>query len=832
MNELTLHTLATHTPETEKAAEEREAQIVRLRDAVLEKLTYSVGKDRNAASDRDWFVAVALAARDRIVNDWMVSVRGNYRENRRRVYYLSLEFLIGRLLIDALTNLQLVEPMRAALASLDIDLDKLRNVEPDAALGNGGLGRLAACFMESMATLSIAAHGYGIRYDNGLFRQTIVDGWQHEFPENWLDYGNPWEFPRPEVNYAIGFGGVVNSAPRPNGPPAQVWIPSEIVQAVAYDTPVVGWRGVHVNTLRLWSARAPDPLRLDVFNEGDYVGALGDQVRAESISKVLYPSDSTPAGQELRLRQEYFFASASLQDLVGRHLRQHGDIDTLADQTAIQLNDTHPAIGVAELMRLLVDVHGIAWDRAWEITQATFSYTNHTLLPEALETWPAPLMERLLPRHMQIIYLINARHLDKLRADGIEDTGKLSSLSLIDEHNGRRVRMGHLAFLGSHKVNGVSALHTELVKETVFRDLNEIFPDRIVNKTNGVTFRRWLFEANPHLTRLLVETIGKSVLDDPMALQSLEPFATDLDFQARYAAARQTNKQALAKIIADRLLIKVDPTALFDVQIKRIHEYKRQLLNILETIALYNEIRAQPMRDFVPRVKIFAGKAAASYHGAKLIIKLANDVARVVNNDPTVRDLLKVVFLPNYNVSLAEAIIPAADLSEQISTAGMEASGTGNMKMALNGALTIGTLDGANVEIKEKVGDDNIFIFGLTAEEVSARRSRGIDARDTIAASPVLREVLQSIADGAFSPDDRDRYASLVDILTYHDHFLVTADFDAYVAAQAAVSRRWRDRKSWWRSAILNTARTGWFSSDRTIAEYAEDIWKVPVRQS
>jgi starch phosphorylase len=832
MNELTLHTLASHTPETEKAAEEREAQIVRLRDAVLEKLTYSVGKDRNAASDRDWFVAVALAARDRIVNDWMVSVRGNYRENRRRVYYLSLEFLIGRLLIDALTNLQLVEPMRAALASLDIDLDKLRNVEPDAALGNGGLGRLAACFMESMATLSIAAHGYGIRYDNGLFRQTIADGWQHEYPENWLDYGNPWEFPRPEVNYPIGFGGVVNSAPRPNGVPAQVWIPSEIVQAVAYDTPVVGWRGVHVNTLRLWSARAPDPLRLDVFNEGDYVGALGDQVRAESISKVLYPSDSTPAGQELRLRQEYFFASASLQDLVGRHLRQHGDIDTLAEQTAIQLNDTHPAIGVAELMRLLVDVHGIAWDRAWEITVATFSYTNHTLLPEALETWPAPLMERLLPRHMQIIYLINARHLDKLRADGMEDAGKLSSLSLIDEHNGRRVRMGHLAFLGSHKVNGVSALHSELVKETVFRDLNEIFPDRIVNKTNGVTFRRWLFEANPHLTRLLVETIGKSVLDDPMALQSLEPFATDLDFQARYAAARQTNKQALAKIIADRLLIKVDPTALFDVQIKRIHEYKRQLLNILETIALYNEIRAQPMRDFVPRVKIFAGKAAASYHSAKLIIKLANDVARVVNNDPTVRDLLKVVFLPNYNVSLAESIIPAADLSEQISTAGMEASGTGNMKMALNGALTIGTLDGANVEIKEKVGDDNIFIFGLTAEEVAVRRSHGIDARETIAASPVLREVLQSIADGAFSPDDRDRYASLVDILTYHDHFLVTADFDAYVEAQAAVSRRWRDRKSWWRSAILNTARTGWFSSDRTIAEYAEDIWKVPVRQS
>ncbi len=822
--------------EAESSAADRAAQIAQLRDAVLEKLNYSVGKDRNAASDRDWFIAVALATRDRIVNDWMRSVRAAYQENRRRVYYLSLEFLIGRLLMDSLTNLGLVEPMRAALAGLDIDLDKLRQVEPDAALGNGGLGRLAACFMESMATLSIAAHGYGIRYDHGLFRQTISDGWQHEYPEDWLDFGNPWEFPRPEVAYNIGFGGVVDTTPRDQDAPARIWRPSETVVAVAYDTPVVGWRGAQehnfVNTLRLWSARAPDPLRLDVFNQGDYVGALADRVHAESISKILYPSDSTPAGQELRLRQEYFFASASLQDLIRRHLKQHGDIETLADHVAIQLNDTHPAIGVAEMMRLLVDIYALDWDRAWTITQATFSYTNHTLLPEALETWPAPLMERLLPRHMQIIYLINARHLDKLRGEGMDDPGKLSALSLIDEHSGRHVRMGHLAFLGSHKVNGVSALHSELVKETVFRDLHEIFPDRIVNKTNGVTFRRWLFEANPHLTRLLAETIGRDFFDDPMALQALEPLATDLDFQARYAAARQANKAALAGLIADRLLIKVDPTALFDVQIKRIHEYKRQLLNILQTIALYNEIRAHPMRDFVPRVKIFAGKAAASYHMAKLIIKLANDVARVVNNDPTVRDMLKVVFLPNYNVSLAEAIIPAAYRSEQISTAGMEASGTGNMKMALNGALTIGTLDGANVEIKERVGDDNIFIFGLTAEEVAARRAHGNDARETIARSPMLREVLESIQDGAFSQDDRHRYAPLVDMLTYHDYFLVTADFDAYCAMQAQVARRWRDRKSWQRSAILNTARTGWFSSDRTIAEYAEDIWKVPVRPS
>ncbi|MCW2282253.1 starch phosphorylase [Rhodoblastus acidophilus] len=807
-----------------------ESAAAMLREAVLEKLAYSIGKDRNAASERDWFVAVALATRDRMVDNWMITVRANYKESRRRVYYLSLEFLIGRLLIDSLTNLGLVEPMRAALASLDVDLDKLREIEPDAALGNGGLGRLAACFMESMATLGIAAHGYGIRYDHGLFRQTIAEGWQHEYPEDWLEFGNPWEFPRPEVHYEIGFGGSVESVARKNGM-AQVWRPAEIVEAVAFDTPVVGWGGKHVNTLRLWSARAPDPLRLDKFNQGDYVGALSDQVRAESISKVLYPSDSTPAGQELRLRQEYFFAAASLQDLVRRHLEQNGDIDTLADKAAIQLNDTHPAIGVAELMRLLVDVHGVEWKRAWEITVATFSYTNHTLLPEALETWPAPLMERLLPRHMQIIYLINALHLDALREKGLDDPRKLAAVSLIDEHHGRHVRMGPLAFLGSHKVNGVSALHSDLIKETVFHDLHEIFPERICNKTNGVTFRRWLFEANPHLTRLLIETLGKEVLDDPSVLKKLEPYADDLNFQARWAAAKQANKENLARIIADRMLIKVNPNALFDVQIKRIHEYKRQLLNILDTIALYNEIRAQPMRDVAPRVKIFAGKAAASYQQAKLIIKLANDVARVVNNDPTVRDQLKVVFLPNYNVSLAEAIIPAADLSEQISTAGMEASGTGNMKMALNGALTIGTLDGANVEIKERVGDDNIFIFGLKADEVAARRARGIDMRETIEGSPELREVLESIAGGAFSHDDRHRYQGLVDSLTYHDYFLVCADFVAYRAAQNAVARRWRDRKSWQRAAILNTARTGWFSSDRTIAEYAEEIWKVPVNR-
>ncbi len=802
-------------------------EVANLRELILKRLISTTGKDQTSASQRDWFIAAALVARDRIIKAWIASKKANYEQDKRRVYYLSLEFLIGRLLLDALNNLGLTSEFRAALAGLDVDLDKLSEMEPDAALGNGGLGRLAACFMESMATLEVAAYGYGIRYDHGLFRQAIKDGWQHEYPEDWLAFTNPWEFPRPEKAYAIGFGGSVESLHHSSV--GQIWRPSEVVEAVAYDTPIPGWRGRYVNTLRLWRSRAPDPLRLDVFNAGDYVAAQTEQVRAESISKVLYPSDSTPAGQELRLRQEYFFASASLQDLIHRHLKQHGDITKLADKVAIQLNDTHPAIAVAELMRLLVDVYGIGWEQAWSITQATFSYTNHTLLPEALESWPVPLMERLLPRHMQIIYLINALHLDVLREKGA-DLQLQSHVSLIDEYAGRRVRMGHLAFLGSHKINGVSQLHTDLMKETVFHDLNGLYPDRIVNKTNGITFRRWLFEANSGLTRLLIETIGPEFLDDPEALRSLEKFADDSSFQEKYAAVRHGNKEALAKIITDRLLIKVDPDALFDVQIKRIHEYKRQLLNILETIAFYNEIHAHPTRDFVPRVKIFAGKAAASYHQAKLIIKLAHDVARVVNNDPSVRGLLKVVFLPNFNVSLAQSIIPAADLSEQISTAGMEASGTGNMKFALNGALTIGTLDGANVEICERVGRDNIFIFGMTAQEVQERRRKGIDARETIATSPQLREVLDSVSSGVFSHDEKDRYRQLVDILTYHDHFMVTADFEAYCAAQREADVRWRDRKSWWHSAILNTARVGWFSSDRTIKEYAEGIWRVPVR--
>jgi starch phosphorylase len=807
----------------------QDEDVAALRRAVISKLTYAVGKDPVVATERDWFVATALAVRDRIVDRWMTSTRATAVENRKRVYYLSLEFLIGRLLIDSLNNLQMLEPMRAALAELGVDLDSLREVEPDAALGNGGLGRLAACFMESMATLAVAVYGYGIRYNHGLFRQVIRDGWQREYPESWLSLGNPWEFERPEVSHMIGFGGTARRDVRADGSEHYVWEPGETVEAIAYDTPMVGWRGRHVNTLRLWSARAPDPLRLDTFNQGDHVGALAARARANAISQVLYPSEDSPAGQELRLRQEYFFSSASLHDLIYRHIHQHGDVRTLAEHNAIQLNDTHPAIAIAELMRLLVDIHEIPWKEAWAITTATFSYTNHTLMPEALEAWPVQLLERLLPRHMQIIFLTNLLHLDELRASGHADPTLLSSVSLINENNGRQVRMGALAFLGSHRVNGVSELHTNLMRATVFHDLHMLYPDRIVNVTNGITFRRWLFEANPRLTNLLVEALGERVLDDTNVLQSFTKFADDATMHDRLAAIRRANKVTLSNRILDRLQISIDPSAIFDVQVKRIHEYKRQLLNILQTVALYQSIKDEPNRDWVPRVKIFAGKAAAGYHRAKLIIKLINDVANVVNHDESVDGLLKIVFFPNYNVSRAEVIIPGSDLSEQISTAGLEASGTGNMKLALNGALTIGTLDGANIEIRDRVGEDNIIIFGLTAAEAEERRAQGMDARDTIAKSPPLQRALDAISAGVFSPSDPDRFHDLVDVVTYHDHFLVSADFDSYAEAQRRVDAKWRDQAAWWRSSIYNTAGMGWFSSDRAIREYCHNVWNVKL---
>jgi glycogen phosphorylase len=807
-----------------------------LRARIETKLASQLGKRRAVATERDWLLATAWVVRDVAVGRWIESTDVAYEQGEKRVYYLSLEFLIGRLLFDNLNNLGLTAGIRAALAELDVDLDRLRTLEADAALGNGGLGRLAACFIESMATVGIPAHGYGIRYDNGLFRQVIEDGWQQEFPEEWLAFGNPWEFERPEVCYEIGYGGATEGDPPATDWPLDdaalrpaKWHPAEVIEAVAYDTPVVGWRGRRVNTLRLWSARSVDPLLLDAFNHGDHVGALSERVRAETISAVLYPSDATPAGQELRLRQEYFFVAASLADLVRRHIKAFGQIETLAEKTAIQLNDTHPAIAVAELMRILVDLHAVPWAAAWRIVQATFSYTNHTLLPEALESWPVPLMQRLLPRHMQIMLLINAVHLHDVRTRHPGDDRLLASLSLIDEHADRRVRMSHLAFLGAHRVNGVSALHTGLMRETVFRDLNALLPGRIVNITNGITFRRWLHEANPQLTALLVEAVGAKVLDHEEALEELRPLATDAAFQQRFAAMRRANKHALAALIDRELGVRIDPSALFDVHIKRIHEYKRQLLNILETIALYQAIRAAPTRDWTPRVKLFAGKAAATYYQAKLIIKLAHDVARAIENDPVVREVLRVVFLPNYSVSLAEVIIPAADLSEQISTAGMEASGTGNMKLALNGALTVGTLDGANIEIRELVGTDNMFIFGLEAAAVAARRRAGLDASASIAASPVLAGVLDAIESGVFSPDQPDRYRALVNVLRYQDYFMVCADFDAYQSIQRDIAALWRQPAAWWRSSILNTAGVGWFSSDRAIGEYAAKIWGVPV---
>jgi starch phosphorylase len=805
-----------------------EGEVKAVREAILAKLTLFSGKVPTGASNRDWYIAAALAARDRIVHHWAESKRRMRKENRKRVYYLSLEFLIGRLLGEVLNNLELTETFEAALGDLGVDTGNMLASEPDAALGNGGLGRLAACFMESLATLSVPALGYGIRYDHGLFRQVIKDGTQQEYPETWLSFGNPWEFERPEIIYDIGFGGHVEAATISSGASRAIWHPQETIEAVAFDTPIVGWRGRRVNPLRLWSARAVDPVRLDVFNAGDHVGALTEQTRAEAISKVLYPSDETAAGQELRLRQEYFFVSASLQDLVSRHMRVFGDIRSLPDMAAIQLNDTHPAIAVAELMRILVDVRGLDWNEAWAITARTLSYTNHTLLPEALETWPVPLFERMLPRHMQIIFEINARHL-RLAGAKNHSPDALAALSLIDEADGRRVRMGHLAFVGSHHINGVSALHTELMRHTVFKDLHALYPGRIVNKTNGITFRRWLHRVNPRLTALLTDICGPQILDDPTGIMKLADYADDAAVQDELADIRHENKIALSRVIGDALNLNLDASALFDVQIKRIHEYKRQLLNLLETIALYDAIRANPEADWTPRVKIFGGKAAATYHQAKLIIRLANDIAKVVNNDESLHGLLKVAFLPNYNVSLAEVIIPAADLSEQISTAGMEASGTGNMKLALNGALTIGTLDGANVEIREHVGPENIFIFGLRAEEVEKRLRDGYDSAAAIKASPALKQVVDAIASGVFSPEEPGRYAPIVDALMHNDRFMLTADFDSYYQTQRRIDALWREPRAWWAKAIRNIAGMAWFSSDRTISEYAEEIWNTPV---
>lgn len=802
-----------------------EDDVAILKDAIQSKLLYTVGKDPEHASVHDWYMATALAVRDRMVDRWVETTRRTYAQSEKRVYYLSLEFLIGRLLIDSLTNLGLIGPCRTALHELGVDFDAVRNSEPDAALGNGGLGRLAACYMEAMASTGLAGFGYGIRYDHGLFRQIIRDGNQVEVPEDWLAFGNPWEFERPEVTFNIGFGGRVE----PKGPGGQrfEWRPSEYVVAVAYDSPVVGWGGTRVNTLRLWSARPAAPMQFTDFNRGHYQDAFAEQVRATSISRVLYPDDSTPAGQELRLKQEYFFVSASLQDLVRRHLMQHGTVASLPKSVAMQLNDTHPALAVAELVRILVDDHKFVLRTALELTRATISYTNHTLLPEALETWPVGLMERLLPRHMQIIYQINALHLAEIAERKEISPDRVPALSLIDEHGGRRVKMGHLAFIGSHRVNGVSGLHGKLMRESVFRELHQLYPERITHITNGITFRRWLLECNRGLADLITEAIGAAWISDSTELERLMPLSADAAFRDRFLEVKRRNKERLIDTVLRHLGVVLSPDSMFDVQVKRMHEYKRQLLNILEAIAHYNEIRAAPQVDWVPRVKIFAGKAAASYHRAKLIIKLINDVARIVNNDPIARDKLRILFLPNYNVSLAELVMPAADLSEQISTAGMEASGTGNMKFALNGALTIGTFDGANIEIHDHVGAENIMIFGLRADEVEAKRRTGYAPGQVVATTSALSETLAAVRGGVFSPDDPQRYVGLIDDLVNHDHFLVTADFAAYAAKQREVDEFFRQKPVWAAKALTNTAKMGWFSADRAIREYASEIWNT-----
>ena len=793
-----------------------------LKRSILKRLVYSVGKDTDFAVPHDWLVALTLAVRQRLMDRWMATTKRVYKSDVKRVYYLSMEFLIGRLLGDTMLNLGMVDLCRAALADLNIDLDEILEEEPDAALGNGGLGRLAACFMDSMSTLGIAAYGYGIRYEHGLFRQHIANGWQVEEAEEWLiQGGNPWELNRSEARYVVPFGGTANA----KAPDGQVWQPTAKVVAIGNDMAIAGWKAKHVNTLRLWSAKPAQTFDLSQFNEGNYLAAAQHEVLAETLSRVLYPDDSTPQGRELRLKQEYFFTSASLQDLLRRYLSTHDDLRALPDHAAIQLNDTHPAIAVPELIRLLVDLHGMKHKEAFKIAQSCISYTNHTLLPEALERWPLDMFGSVLPRHLQIIERIDRSFVQELKTKDLDV--KPEDVCTIDYHdeNGGSVRMGNLAFIGSHRVNGVSELHTDLMAQTVFHDLSRVYPDRIVNMTNGVTPRRWLYNCNLELTGLVTAAIGEDWVGDLEHISQLNAFADDSSFLDDFALAKRKNKERLASNIMQLTGIGIDPDALFDVQIKRIHEYKRQLLNALQIVARYQAILANPDADWLPLVKIFSGKAAPSYTTAKLIIKLINDIAKKVNNDPIVGDRLKVIYMPDYNVTRAEIIIPGADLSEQISTAGMEASGTGNMKLALNGALTIGTLDGANVEIMQHVGEDNIFIFGLTADQVAARRKEGYQPMHIIEENPRLEAALIDIGNGVFSPDDKNRFKPLLDDLYHHDYFMLAADFGDYLASQRDVGAAYRDKRRWFRSAVLNTANVGFFSSDRTIRSYDREIW-------
>lgn len=783
-----------------------------LRADVLRHLTFTLGKDTPNASRYDWRMALSYAIRDRIVAPWFASTRRTWAEDRKRVYYLSMEFLIGRILEDATVNLGLRDAAEAVMAAEGQDFRAIIEDEPDAALGNGGLGRLAACFIESMATVGCPAYGYGIRYEHGLFRQRFEGGQQVETPEDWLKQAHPWEFARPESAYTIPFKGeVVMRDGR------EVWQPGETVIASAHDTPVVGWQGKWANTLRLWEAQPTTMFDLERFNRGDYAAAAEPEALARTLSRVLYPDDTTYQGKELRLKQEFFLTSAALQDILRRFRKSHTDLRDLPKHVAIQMNDTHPAIAGPELIRLLSDENGMAFDDALETARACLGYTNHTLLPEALERWATFTFGTVLPRHMQIVERIDSWHRRTYNPPHY--------IGVVKHHE---VRMGELAFVMAHKVNGVSALHSDLVKQNLFPELHRLHPGRIINQTNGVTPRRWLKMANRPLAGLITDTIGAGWEDDLDRLKGLEAHVGDKGFRDRFDAAKRANKVALAGWIKAECGVTVSPDALFDVQVKRIHEYKRQLLNILETIAHWHAIRENPGAGWVPRVKIFGGKSAPGYAVAKEIIHLINDVAATINADPVTGDLLKVVYPANYNVSMAERLIPASDLSEQISTAGKEASGTGNMKFMMNGAPTIGTLDGANVEILQEVGAENFFLFGMTTEEAMARRQDPDHSRKAIEASKPLQDVLQMIAEGQFSPSQKDRYHGLVHRVWHHDYFLVASDFDTYHAAQGRVDAAYADRETWVKMAALNTARSGFFSSDRTIRSYMAEIWDIP----
>ncbi len=798
-----------------------------LKRAFADNLYYIQGKNEFLATPFDYYMALAYTVRDRLLHRWINTTTTYIKKDVKNVYYLSAEFLMGSQLENNLLNLGLYERVSQAIQESGLNLNDLIALEAEPGLGNGGLGRLAACFLDSLATLEIPAIGYGIRYEFGIFDQRIKNGAQVEYPDKWLRFGNPWEIRRPELTAEVHFGGYTEAYLDGDGSYRVRWIPERKILGTPYDTPVPGYNNNTVNALRLWRAGASEEFDFKVFDSGDYVGSVTTKIFSENISKVLYPNDNTSQGRQLRLEQQYFFVSCSLQDIINTYRRNHSNFDQFHEKVAIQLNDTHPSIAVAELMRLLVDRYQLGWNRAWYITKNTFAYTNHTLLSEALERWPVSLFERLLPRHLEIIYEINRRFLEEVRARYPQDTERLQRMSLIEEGHEKQVRMAHLACVGSHAINGVAALHTELLQQDVLRDFYEFWPEKFNNKTNGVTPRRWLLLSNPKLSELITEKIGTDWPTQLDQLQKLEAFVDDAEFCKRWRQIKQERKQDLVEYILLYNDTEVDPNSLFDVQVKRIHEYKRQLLNVLYIITMYNRIKKNPNIDILPRTSIFAGKAAPGYFIAKLVIKLINSVAKVVNNDPDVRDRLKVVFLEGFSVSLGERVYPAAELSEQISTAGKEASGTGNMKFAMNGALTIGTLDGANIEIRDAVGAENFFLFGLTAEEVYALKAKGYNPMDYYNSNTELREVIDQIAAGYFSPEEPDLFKPLVDSLLYKDEYLLFADYQSYIECQEQVSQAYRNQDNWTRMSILNAARSGFFSSDRTIREYCQDIWKV-----